>query len=464
MSFDGERRPSLAWHRRAAAYCFHRAHHSLKTRMVLLFVLLALAMTATFLFGMQKALSSGWRDAARPLLIDYVDRLVADLGEPPDVARAQALVDRLPLRVRISGPVVTWESPIPDGESAQASPWDWQLRRHTPDADAALAEPHLLTRVLTDGHRVDLALDTSFWHQRPRRVGWATLAVLLGFMALAYGLVRRWLRPVDDIAAGARRFGQGDFSQPIAVRRHDQGSELGELAGTINTMGADIHQMLEAKRGLLLAISHELRSPLTRARLNTELLPDDDEASRAQREALMRDLGVMRDLIADLLESERLGRGHAALQTAPLDLAALVHEVVAELPASPVVVRVEVSPTLPRALVLDRTRMRLLLRNLLDNAVRHSAGTTEQAPMVSAQVHGSALLITVRDFGPGVDEAHLSRLCEPFYRPDSARTRMAGGVGLGLSLCRLVAQAHGGTLTLSHAHPGLQVQVSLPVR
>jgi signal transduction histidine kinase len=178
----------------------------------------------------------------------------------------------------------------------------------------------------------------------------------------------------------------------------------------------------------------------------------------------MRDLGVMRDLIADLLESERLGRGHAALQTAPLDLAALVHEVVAELPASPVVVRVQVSPTLPRALVLDRTRMRLLLRNLLDNAVRHSAGTTEQAPMVSAQVHGSALLITVRDFGPGVDEAHLSRLCEPFYRPDSARTRMAGGVGLGLSLCRLVAQAHGGTLTLSHAHPGLQVQVSLPVR
>jgi signal transduction histidine kinase len=458
-----EGRDSLAWHRRAAAYCFQRAHHSLKTRMVVLFVLLALAMTGTFLFGMQKALSSGWRDAARPLLIDYVDRLVADLGQPPDVARAQALVDRLPLRVRISGPLVAWESPVP--ESAQGNPWDWQLRRHTPDADAALAEqPHLLTRVLADGHRIDLALDTTFWHQRPRRVGWVTLAVLLGFMALAYGLVRRWLRPVDDIAAGARRFGQGDFSQPIVVRRHDQGSELGELAGAINTMGADIHQMLEAKRGLLLAISHELRSPLTRARLNTELLPDDDDASRAQREALMRDLGVMRDLIADLLESERLGRGHAALQTAPLDLAALVREVVAELPPSPVTVQMALATLLPPALVLDRTRMRLLLRNLLDNAVRHSAGVTTQAPIVSAQVQGHRLLIMVRDFGPGVDDAHLPHLCEPFYRPDSARTRLAGGVGLGLSLCRLVAQAHGGTLTLSHAHPGLQVQVSLPVK
>jgi signal transduction histidine kinase len=151
------------------------------------------------------------------------------------------------------------------------------------------------------------------------------------------------------------------------------------------------------------------------------------------------------------------------LHTAPLDLASLVREVVAELPASPLVVQVALSSALPSALVLDRTRMRLLLRNLLDNAVRHSAGVTAQAPVVSAHLQGHSLLITVRDFGPGVDDAHLPHLCEPFYRPDSARTRGAGGVGLGLSLCRLVAQAHRGTLTLSHAHPGLQVQVSLPV-
>ena len=81
--------------------------------------------------------------------------------------------------------------------------------------------------------------------------------------------------------------------------------ELGQLADMMNTMGQDIRQMLDAKRGLLLAISHELRSPLTRARLNTELLPETPEVN-PQRDALMRDLQEMAGLISDLLESERL--------------------------------------------------------------------------------------------------------------------------------------------------------------
>ena len=79
-------------------------------RLVALFLLLALAMAATFLFGMQKAFSIGWRDAARPLVVDYVDRLAAEIGSPPSIERAQALVQRLPVAVRISGPQVNWRS------------------------------------------------------------------------------------------------------------------------------------------------------------------------------------------------------------------------------------------------------------------------------------------------------------------------------------------------------------------
>jgi signal transduction histidine kinase len=108
-------------------------------------------------------------------------------------------------------------------------------------------------------------LDTGSWRERPQRVGWTTLLVLLLLTAiLAYTYVRRLLRPLDDIRAGAQRFGRASSSEPIPVRRRD---ELGQLADDVNAMAASIHQMLEAKRGLLLAISHELRSPLTRARL-----------------------------------------------------------------------------------------------------------------------------------------------------------------------------------------------------
>jgi signal transduction histidine kinase len=241
---------------------------------------------------------------------------------------------------------------------------------------------------------------------------------------------------------------------------------LGELAATINTMGGDIHQMLEAKRALLLAISHELRSPLTRARLNTELLPESPDV-QPQREALLRDLALMRDLVTDLLESERLASPHAALNREPVDLAVLVNEVVSELhavadrAAPAVAVDVVLAPGLP-LLQLDPVRMRLLLRNLLDNALRHSAGSHMAAQLSVSQHADGAVHLVVRDHGPGVPDEQLGLLAQPFYRADAARSREDGGVGLGLYLCRLVAQAHGGTLRVRNAHPGLEVSVTLP--
>ncbi|MBH2020472.1 MAG: HAMP domain-containing histidine kinase [Burkholderiales bacterium] len=437
------------WHRRAR----HAHAHSLRVRLMTLFLLLALVMAGTFLLGMQYALSIGWRDAARPLVVDYVDRLAFDIGSPPSPERATALIQRLPLSIRISGPAVNWRS-HPDAPDLE--------RGRTPGRRWNADEPRFFERTTADGHQIVFGVDVKAWHDRPRFIGWATLAALLLMTALAYARVRRLLRPLDDIRAGALRFGAGDFDQPIAVRCPQKPDELGELAVTINTMGADIRQMLDAKRGLLLAISHELRSPLTRARLNTELLPETPGVQPG-RDALLRDLALMRDLVTGLLESERLASRHAALQLEPADLGNLVREVVHEMSDSnPAAQRVTVS--VPAGLppqALDRTRMRLLVRNLLDNALRHSAESS-QPPEVTVSAQGQGLMLAVRDYGPGVEGAALPHLAEPFYRPDSARTRATGGVGLGLYLCRLVAQAHGGSLTVRNAQPGLEVRVVLP--
>lgn len=465
--------PRRRWHHRAR----HALAHSLRLRLITLFVLLAMAMAGTFLFGMQKALGVGWRDAARPLVADYVDRLVADIGSPPSIERAQALAQRLPITVQISGPRINWRSePLGDGGRG---PLSYQTDHWAGDA----SELRLLMRSTADGHRIEFGLSVASWRNHPRRVGWYTLAGLLVLTGLAYAYVRRLLRPLDRIREGAQRFGTGDFSQPIPVNRHHPRRELEQLAATINTMGQDIHQMLEAKRALLLAISHELRSPLTRARLNTELLPET-EGVQPQRDALLRDLGEMRDLITDLLESERLGQGHGALQLEPTDLGALAREVVAGLPGAgqggqaaqgQAPIALDIAADLP-TLALDRTRMRLLLRNLLDNALRHGAGEANgeagetgarEPPRLSLALTepqkgaGQGIRITVRDHGPGVDEAVLPHLAEPFYRPDASRGRATGGVGLGLHLCKLVAQAHGGTFSVRNARPGLEVVVTV---
>lgn len=507
---------------------------SIKLRMVLVFLVLAAALMVVFIGAMRQVVATRWQLTAQPLLVDYVDRLAEEITVDghPSVERARALAQRLPVTVRIEGPVIRWAS------HPQDSQHDWWregdgVREGGPSWDGPMSgtdrhdergmghrgahvgegrewgdEPpgwqqirQITERSTPDGHRLVFGIDRHAMLARhdgsdPLARG---LVALLLLTLLAWWYVRRTLRPLDAISAGARRFGQGHFDDPIPAawtRRH---GELGDLATTLNTMGEDIRQMLDAKRSLLLAISHEMRSPLTRARLHTELLSEDDPEVRLQREALLRDLREMSALVEDLLESERLSGRHVALQRERLDLAVVARGVITELQTRHpgVEVALQVPTELP-AQYLDATRLRLLLRNLLENAVRHAGNGRDpdkkgahgsplsdeggSATADTAASHGHTVaadmdavavvridreatggcVIEVRDWGPGVPEEQLSKLAEPFQRPDAARSRHAGGVGLGLYLCRLVAQAHGGRLALENAHPGLRVRVWLP--
>ena len=427
-----------------------RWRHSLRVRLVLLFLLLGLAIAAVFVSGIRKGFDAGWENAVRPLAMDYVDRLAAEIGDPPDLARAQALAQRLPIAIHISGPVINWDS---------------EPRRKPHFGSRNERDATLFTRETADGHRIAFRLSFPGTHPAgPPPILWYTLGALLLLTALAYWRVHRMLLPLRSISAGARRFGQGDFATPIAVPAGRPADELAMLAQDVNGMADNLRHMLDARRDLLLAVSHELRSPLTRARLNMELLPEPADAeARTAHAALLRDLALMRDLIQDLLESERLSNPHALLQREPVDLAQLARNAVAELARSQpgaAAVAVEAPQALP-LLDLDRTRMQLLLRNLLDNALRHSPPA--RAPLVSITPSGSGhLVLEVRDYGDGVPEAQLPHLAQAFYRPDSARQRSSGGVGLGLYLCRLVAEAHGGQLAVRNAQPGLAVSVTLP--
>jgi len=478
---------------------------SLGARLVGLFLVLALAVGVTFMMGIHAQQRAGWHEYLRPLVMNYTDTLVAEIGSPPDVDRARLLAQRLPLRIRIEGPDINWDSadepppppPPPDaglprpprhpvvtlpngdplplvvpeprpprgerGERGERPPPSGAPHPGLRGAPYHLAlntdvDPSLwrVVRRLPDGHRIVFSLADMSHEQRVEHIGWATLAVLLLFTALAYAWVRHMLSPLAALRAGAIRFGQGDFSQPIVPRNRD---ELGDLAEQINAMAARLHHMLDAKRQLLLAISHELRSPLARARMNAELVDDSTE-----RSALLRDLGEMRDLITDLLESERLADvqagGHAALHTEPTDLSGLAREQCGAQAAAGTLA-LALADDLP-ALPLDRARMRLLLRNLVDNALRHGA-EAERAPQVATLQDPVAVKLVVRDFGPGMEDSQLQHAAEAFYRADTARLRSTGGVGLGLYLCRLVAEAHGGTLTLRNAHPGLEITVELPL-
>jgi signal transduction histidine kinase len=163
----------------------------------------------------------------------------------------------------------------------------------------------------------------------------------------------------------------------------------------------------------------------------------------------------MRDLIDNLLESERLAQGRAALRWEPTELAALATDLVAaQFEGRALDLQLE---DVGGPVQADPMRLRLLLRNLIDNALRHGVGAAQPPTVFLRREADGQLALGVRDHGPGVAAEQLSELGQAFYRPDGARTRTTGGVGLGLTLARNVAEAHGGALRIRRAEPGLEV-------
>jgi signal transduction histidine kinase len=397
----------------------------------------------------------------------YIDYVLDDIGLPPDVTRAQAIVSKVPIDIMLHGPDLHWRSDqrFPPLEELPFQESDFLLPFMSADEQGwtrtielmqvARREQRAFVKIQSGSYEIVFA---SPKFSEPPRMNLATPAIgVLSIVVLAacYFAVRWLVRPVEWIKEGTARIGTGDLDYRIPITRKD---DLGELAAGINRMADDVGEMLEAKRQLLLAISHELRSPLTRAKVALEFL--EDESVKAN---LMHDIKEMERLIADLLESERLNTRHSKLQLAPVDLGDLVAGVVRSEFAG-LEGRIVLSlPSSPVVLQGDATRLRLLVKNLVENALRYTPADGPPVEVGLATVTGVAQL-SVGDRGRGMSSHDLARATEPFYRADPARSRATGGLGLGLYLCRRIAEAHGGTLAISsELGSGTEVTVRLPL-
>jgi signal transduction histidine kinase len=428
-----------------------RRRHSLSGRLLLLFLLTALLLAVVVRSGFRYGVEGGFKELVGPHLDEYLQHLLAELGDPPTPERAARLAAKLPLQIHLRGPE-SW--------SSEGTPPEPSHRRS-------------VTRILPDGTKVKLGPGRDGFVVSARRgnvnlvlvaqgfepadgaplAAVLTIAGVLAVLVLVYHLIRRLFRPVEAIQAGIVRIGAGDLAHRLDIRRRD---ELGDLAGSINAMADDIGDMLEAKRQLLLAVSHELRSPLTRARVNAELLDDT-----AARRALLADLSELEALLGELLESERLRGRHAALKREAVDPTRLLDGLVQE-SFRDENLSLDLDPP-GTWLPLDPIRIRMLVRNLLKNAIRHTP-LDGLPPSLSSHVDDERWNLAVNDRGPGIPAKHLSHLTEPFYRADPSRQRGSGGVGLGLYLSRAIAEAHGGTLDIESAPgQGTTVSVRIPV-
>jgi signal transduction histidine kinase len=283
----------------------------------------------------------------------------------------------------------------------------------------------------------------------PVVVGFGLILVFFSYLAV------RWLfKPIGAIRHGARQIGQGNFEYRITEVRRDQ---LGDLADDINRMANDVQQILDAKRQLLLGISHELRSPLSRMKLALELSGDQVLA-----QGMSGDVDEMNSIISTLLEAERLHTRHAVLHVTRIAAGALITRVIDSYFSGN---RRQISVTGPPDLLVsvDETRFLLMLKNLISNALRFTR-PGDGTVAVDFGTDAGGWKVSVSDQGPGIAAQQASLIGEPFYRGDPSRTRDTGGSGLGLYLARLIANAHGGTLALDPAYTqGARFVITLPL-
>jgi len=426
-----------------------KSRHSLSAKLVLLFVVMAVLFVVLVGSGFRFFINHHFKDNVQPHIVKYLEYVQADLGSPLDTQRAQQLADELNLEIHIINDQQQWSS---QGQSVNLSTIKIKHSHTVKDRQYSLIEYNAREYLMTEVDNSTLLFTVP--RLRPERGtfrGWLPFVILLTILLLLYYGTRRLFSPIETIQAGVKHFGQGELDHRIDVKRRD---ELGELADSFNDMANDIQQMLEAKRQLLLAISHELRSPLTRAKVASEFL--DDEKQKAQ---INRELDEMETLIEEILETERLTTRHTVLNKTRQNINILIAEVKnAYFEKSPLTLSM---PEEPINLDIDAARIKLLVKNLIDNAVRHTSEGTSP-PQVVLRKEADNAIIQVIDSGTGIDEKHLPHLTEPFYRADPSRQRETGGYGLGLYLCRIIAEAHDGTLHIkSVANEGTTVTVTL---
>lgn len=281
------------------------------------------------------------------------------------------------------------------------------------------------------------------------------LIVMLSLLAMLIGLLSLWAAramasPLSQLAAAADRF-DPDRAEPVSLDRGPV--EVKRLAAAFNAMAGRIRRLVEERTRMLAAVSHDLRTPITRLRLRVEELADADK-----RRAILADLALMERMVSGALSYLREGRASgsmtatdvpALLQTVCDDFADLGHIVVYDGP-------------IRASALCDADQMTRAVTNLVDNAIKFGG----KATVILDDGEAERIAVIVEDDGPGIAPDEREKVFEPFYRADVARTlREGSGFGLGLAIVRAIAEAHRGELTLAERPGGgLRARIAWPRR
>ena len=443
---------------------------SLSVKLTLVFFVTAIV----YLYGLTAAMrylvdEDELRETIGYYQTSYYDYMLEDIQYPPNIGRAEKVVDRMPFDMKIVGEDFNWTSSpqfmITDAIHFELSTLNVaKIKADIAEGRASSREGVEAARYKNRTYAKIPFGDYTIFLVTPKMsvpvqrayIVEAIIAITLLVLLICYGLVQRIFRPIKSIEEGATRIGQGELEHRIYVKQKD---ELGSLAQKINQLTVNVQEMLAAKQRLNLGISHELRSPLTRARLEVELLEDSKI-----KEDLLNEINAMETIIANLLDSEAINYGYKKLKLELFELSDMISQMIqrrgflsnSNITFIPLDYAAQVEA--------DQILFEVMIKNILENAIRYNP--VEGEPIqVWVEQEEDTYKIKIRDFGPGFSKEDLTKVTEPFYRTGQSRSRKSGGFGLGLYLCKQIVEAHQGTIAIAnHEETGAVVALTIPKR
>ncbi len=283
-------------------------------------------------------------------------------------------------------------------------------------------------------------------------VGLVILSILLTSVAI-YLLIRRLTLPFDVLTHGIQTVEDGDLSYQIPL---DQTfGEYRTFAAGFNKMVSELQRIHESRRHMLLALPHEILTPLSRLKVRKEMV--DDPNLRAQ---ISKDITVVEELLSSILAAEKRSTGETSADF--IDIEPYAQEQIAQLTVQGVDISIQ-NDAGQKTGYFDSFLTSVLLKNFVSNAVRYGEGNPIKVIFSQTGENNRDLRIAVQDRGIGIAPEHVQYLMEPFWRADESRGRASGGCGLGLYLCKTIAQGLGGRIEIdSTLGEGTDISVVLP--
>ena len=429
-----------------------KINFSIFLKLILLIIVFIILVNASIGFIIRMSFEGGPFKPPNKLSYMFNDYFLKDIGDPPDTIKARAVLREMGLNIRFETSASGWSS-NPDVPTISELKGQSDFEERKDREKFTVRKNNRFYEIVNTGKgfvifappmpRDDLNLEKSI----------IPLIIMITLLASLLYFSLRWIfGPIKKLSYTVEQISEGNFETSLEINRKD---ELGNLGDSINKMKNNISNMLKSKESLLIDVSHELRSPLTRIKLANEFVDDDKIKHK-----INDDVKEMETMISGLLDTYRLENINGGSIAEKADIVKLINEVSSKFQSAEIKI---ISERDRMDVRIEKEKIETALKNIIDNAVKYSDGKPIEIRISGNPADRNETIISIKDSGRGIEKEELDKIFEPFYRVDKSRDKKISGYGLGLSIVKKILDSHKSSIDITST-PGIGTEFRIKLR